>query len=72
MAAVHHGQPEDLRSTLFEPGLDRLTVVLRGLGAIAPSARLATSGLTADELVESLALSFAAHPAAIGAPFHRA
>lgn len=58
------GQPEDLHSTLLDPGLDRFTLVLRVLGTITTATGLApTPGLTADEVAEFLALSFAAHQA---------
>jgi len=60
------GQPEDLHSTLLKPGLDLFTLVLRVLGTGSRGELRTTSGLTAQEVVAFLTLSFAAHQAGRG------
>lgn len=57
------GSPEDLRSTLLEPGLDELTLVLRVLAAAGAFSGSASTSMSADEVVAFLALSFGAHQA---------
>lgn len=57
------GSPEDLRSTLLDPGLDELTLVLRVLAAAGASFGIDSSGMSADDVVAFLALSYGAHQA---------
>lgn len=57
------GAPEDVRSTLLDPGADTLTLVLRVLAAATPVGADPSSGMTRDDVVSFLSLSFAAHQA---------
>lgn len=61
----HHyitGVPEDLRSTLLDPRLDELTLIVRVLASAATNVAAAGStGLTTADVVSFLRLSFGAH-----------
>ena len=62
----HHyvlGAPEDVHSTLLDPSADTLTLVLRVLAAVTTAGEDASSGMTRDDVVSFLSLSFAAHQA---------
>jgi helicase len=62
----HHyvlGAPEGVRSSLLDPAADTLTLVLRVLAAATPAGVDSSSGMTRDDVVAFLSLSFAAHQA---------
>lgn len=60
------GTPEELHSTLLDPSLDELTLVVRVLATAGSASDSETAGMTADDVVAFLALSFAAHQAGDG------
>lgn len=58
------GSPEDLRSTLLDPALDELTLIVRVLATATGTADgIESSRMTSEDVVAFLSLSFGAHQA---------